>query len=230
MKKRNISSLFSLAQCNFFGQFQVFKNFFFLPLFQALALWVNAFDRSICPYLCLSVCLCVCEVPFEHLFAPTSRSQMSKKSTDKESLGKSNGKKWSQIWTFTNKWCKIAAQKKVCFLTNFVLLSRIFWYWYFSLRLTVLWPPLPEVQCPNFLDFLNSWGEKMKRSGLRFENFSSERVYNRRGKKSFIRIFFYLFTLFKYLFAPLPKVHCPNFLDFQNPWGKVMVRSVCTSL
>ena len=26
--------------------------------------------------------------------------------------------------------------------------------------------------------------------------------------------------------SPLPEVHCPNFLDIRNPWGKVMERSV----
>ena len=43
----------------------------------------------------------------------------------------------------------------------------------FSLRLTVFLPPLPKVQCPNFLDFRNPWGKVMERSGLRFENFCS---------------------------------------------------------
>ena len=54
--------------------------------------------------VCLSVRLCVClftfEVPFNGLFAPTSRSRMSNIFRDWESLGKSNGKKWSNIWTF----------------------------------------------------------------------------------------------------------------------------------
>ena len=40
------------------------------------------------------------EVPFSGLFAPTSRSWMSNIFRDSESLGKSNGNKWSQIWTF----------------------------------------------------------------------------------------------------------------------------------
>ena len=29
--------------------------------FKALAVWANAFYKSICPYVCVSVCLCVCE-------------------------------------------------------------------------------------------------------------------------------------------------------------------------
>ena len=45
----------------------------------------------------LYICLFTFEVPFNGLFAPTSRSQMSNIFTDSESLGKSNGKKWSQI-------------------------------------------------------------------------------------------------------------------------------------
>ena len=30
---------------------------------------------------------------------------------------------------------------------------------------------------------------------------------------------------FKRLFAPLPKVGCPIYLEIRNPWGKVMERS-----
>ena len=37
---------------------------------------------------------------FNCLFDPTSRSRMSNIFRDSESLGKSNGKKWSNIWTF----------------------------------------------------------------------------------------------------------------------------------
>ena len=31
---------------------------------------------------------------------------------------------------------------------------------------------------------------------------------------------------FKRLFAPLPKVGCPIFLEIRNPWGKIMERSL----
>ena len=65
-------------------------------------------SKSKCPSACMSVRLSVrpsvhvftFEVPFKRLFAPTSRSQMSNIFRDSESLGKSNGKKWSQIGTF----------------------------------------------------------------------------------------------------------------------------------
>ena len=62
----------------------------------------NRPSGSKCPYVCLSVCLFVCPshflTPFNGLFAPTSRSPMSKNFGYSESLGKSNAKKWSQIW------------------------------------------------------------------------------------------------------------------------------------
>ena len=56
---------------------------------------------SISRFVRLSVCLSVrvftFEVPFNGLFAPTSRSRMSNIFRDSESLGKSHGKKWSHI-------------------------------------------------------------------------------------------------------------------------------------
>ena len=61
------------------------------------------------------------EVPFKHLFAPISQSPMSKKFRDSESLGKSNGKKWSQIWTFLlKKGLKWTRQRKKSWIFSFV--------------------------------------------------------------------------------------------------------------
>ena len=69
--------------------------------FKASALWADAFYKSKCPSVCVFVRPCVClftfEVPFNGLFAPTSQSRMSDIFRDLESLGKSNGKKWSNI-------------------------------------------------------------------------------------------------------------------------------------
>ena len=71
---------------------------------------------SVCPSVCPSVRVFTFEVLFKRLFAPTSRSRMSNIFRDFESSGKSNGKKWSQIWTFCLwNWSKIATQKKVFF-------------------------------------------------------------------------------------------------------------------
>ena len=44
----------------------------------------------VCVFVCLSVCLFTFEVPFNGLFAPTSRSRMSNIFRDSESLGKRN--------------------------------------------------------------------------------------------------------------------------------------------
>ena len=55
--------------------------------------------RNVRPSVCVYVCS-LREVPFNGLFAPTSRSRMSNIFRDSESLGKSSGKKWSHIWKF----------------------------------------------------------------------------------------------------------------------------------
>ena len=62
-------------------------------------------------------------------------------------------------------------------------------------RLTVFLPPLPKVGCPIFLEIRNPWGKVMERSGLTFEHFCLEVVYNRRAKKS---LFFCWFCLTKH--------------------------------
>ena len=99
---------------------------------------------------------------FNGLFAPTSQSRMSNIVRDSESLGKSNGKKWSQIWTFLFENCLKSPRKKSFFFSVF------FGFWSF---LTVFLPPLSEVGCPIFLEIRNPWGKVMERSGLIFEHF-----------------------------------------------------------
>ena len=88
----------------------------FFLLFKASALWTDAFYKSkclsVCPCVGPSVCVFTFEVPFKRLFAPTSRSQMSNIFRDSESLGKSNGKKWSQMWIFCLKIVKNRRAKK----------------------------------------------------------------------------------------------------------------------
>ena len=87
-------------------------------------------------------------------------------------------------------------------------------------------PPLPEVQCPNFLDIQNPLGEIMERSGLRFEHFCSKIVLKRCRKNFFNTFFFFICSLSLNIFmSPFPKVQCPNFLYFWNPWGKAIERS-----
>ena len=104
--------------------------------------------------------------PVNCLLPPTSRSPMWSLFRFSESLGKSNGRKWSQIWKLLLiKGVKSQRQKIRSFLQFFFFIG---WH-----CLNVFCPPLPEVQCPNFLDFWNPWGKVMERNGLRFENFCS---------------------------------------------------------
>ena len=71
---------------------------------------------SVCP----SVCLFTLEVLFKRLFAPTSWSRMSNIFRDSESLGKSNDKKWSQIWTFWFRSGLKLPSKKIVFCWFFL--------------------------------------------------------------------------------------------------------------
>ena len=80
--------------------------------------------------MCLSVCLCVClftfEVPFNGLFAPTSSSGMSNIFRDSESLGKSNGKKWSHIRIFLfESGLKSPRKKKFFLCADFALQNML---------------------------------------------------------------------------------------------------------
>ena len=61
---------------------------FFLSIFKASAVWADAFYKSKCPSVRVSVRLFTFEVPFKRLFAPISRSQMSKIFRDSEFLRK----------------------------------------------------------------------------------------------------------------------------------------------
>ena len=58
---------------------------------------------------------------FNGLFAPTFRSRMSNIFRDSESLGKSNGKKWSNIWTFLFGSGLKSTRKKNFFFADFAL-------------------------------------------------------------------------------------------------------------
>ena len=114
--------------------FQNYNRFYFLhrsrdsmsPLcgiFKDLALWAESFYKSSCP--CVCVCVHFLFTPFKHLFAPTSWSPMSKLFRYSESLGKSNGKMWCQIWKLLFiKIVKSPRQKKF-FPNNFFYTSSL---------------------------------------------------------------------------------------------------------
>ena len=100
-------------------------------------------QMSVCLFVCLSVCPSVCvftyEVPFKRLFAPPSQSRMSNIFRDSESLGKSNGKKWSQIGTFQFGSGLSYRRKKsffggwFCDICFFYFVLTALW-WFFSKR------------------------------------------------------------------------------------------------
>ena len=69
------------------------------------------------------------EVPFNGLFAPTSQSRMSNIFRDSESLGKSNGKKWSNIWTVLFGSGLKLPHKKKFFLLLILPWSTLLWHW-----------------------------------------------------------------------------------------------------
>ena len=75
------------------------------------------------------VCLFTFELPVKGLFAPTSWSWMSKIFRDSESLGKSNGKKRSQIWKLLQrKGLKLQRKKK--FVAGQILPYWAGFFWY----------------------------------------------------------------------------------------------------
>ena len=126
---------------------------------QILTFWAGFFLYLFCILYFLT--------PFNGLFAPTSQTTMSKLFRFSELLGKINGKKWSQIWKLL-LITGVKSQRQKSFKGFFCFIC--------SLRLNVFVPPLPEFQCPNFLDFRSPLGKLMERIDLRFENFCLKRV------------------------------------------------------
>ena len=103
---------------------------FYLYLFKASTFWADAFYKSKCPSACpcvrVSVRLITFEVAFKRIFAPTSRSRMSNMFRHSESLGKSNGKKWSQIGAFLfGSGLKQPNKKIVVFFADFALQNKV---------------------------------------------------------------------------------------------------------
>ena len=158
------------------------------------------------------------QVPFKRLFAATSQSCMSKNFTDSDFLGKSNGKKWSQIWKLTNKG------RILPYWAGFS------WYPCFSHRLTVFLPPLLEIKCPNFLDFRNSWGKSnVKKWSQIWKLLLIKGAKFPLQKKLFTDLFFFIFQLrLNVLLPPLPKVQTfflrfSEFLEKSNgkKWSQI---------
>ena len=94
-------------------------------------IWTLLFEnclKSPCKTSFFSFTFFTFEVPFDGLFAPTSQNRMSNIFRDSESLGKSNGKKWSQIWTFLFGNCLKSPRKKKFFLLLILPWSTLLWH------------------------------------------------------------------------------------------------------
>ena len=123
--------------------------------FWVFAFWMNfsLFQKNLAFGYSLSSLLWYrCYYPHRSsLFAPTSQSRMSNIFRDSKSLGKSNGKKWSHIWTFLFGSCLKSPRKKkfsFFFVADFALQNmvettlpdgletsgrRVYrWYWHIS--------------------------------------------------------------------------------------------------
>ena len=74
--------------------------------------------------------------PFKRLFAPTSRSPMSKFFFNFGILGGKYGKKWGQIWKLVLIKVVKLPHNFFCFSANFVFLAGFFWYWSYYLHRT----------------------------------------------------------------------------------------------
>ena len=120
-------------------------------LYKASALWADAFYKWICQYVCLYVCVSVCSLlryrlnvflpPLPEIEYPNLLEILNPWGKVMERSG----------LRFENFY-KIAAQKQACFWANFALLSRIFCYRCFSLRLTFFFYIRFNVFCPHFID------------------------------------------------------------------------------
>ena len=193
-------------------------------IFKASALWADAFYKSKCPPVRLSVCLCVCSLLRYRLtvfLPPTSRSRMSYIFKDSESLGKNNGKKWSQIWTFFFENCLKLPRKKSFFL-HFFRSSSVFGLFQRSFA------PTSRSWISNILRDSESLGKINGKKWSRIWTFLFENCLKspRKKKKNFTFLVFFVFWSFLTVFlTPLPEVGCPIFLEIRHPWGKVMERS-----
>ena len=172
----------------------------------------------------LSVCLFTFEVPFNGLFAPTSRSRMSNIFTDSESLGKSNGKKWSQIWTFLFENCRKSRHKKKFFFSTFFTFSQsssVFGLF------NGLFAPTFQSRMSNIFTDSEFLGKSNGKKWSQIWTFLFENCRKSRHKKKFFFLHFFLiffgFRSFLTVFLPpLSEVRNPIFLEIRNPWGKVM--------
>ena len=155
---------------------------------------------SVRPSVRLCVCLFTFEVPFNGLFAPTSRSRMSNIFGDSESLGKSNGKSWSHIWPFLFENCLKSPRKtKKNFFTFFGLLR-------FSVFFNGLFAPTSRSRMSNIFRDSESLEKSNRKKWSQIWTFLFENCIKLpRKKKVFFFTFFGLLrfsVFFNGLFTP----------------------------
>ena len=78
-------------------------------------------------------------IPLNGLFSPTSQSPMSKLFRFSKSLGKNNGKNWSQIWQLSLIYC--VKLQSVKFFCSFSFLSD---FWHLLTLLKCLFSPTSQ--------------------------------------------------------------------------------------
>ena len=161
----------------------------------------------------MSVCLFTFEVPFKGFFAPTSRRPMSKHFRFSESLGKSNGKKWYQIWKLLLIKGVKSPRRKKFFL-------RIFHLFTLFKRLFAATSRSPMSKLFRYSESLG------KSNGKKW--FKIWKILIKNGRKlprqnKFFTDFFllHLFTPFKRLFAPNSQSPMSKLFRYSESLGKI---------
>ena len=164
-----------------------------------------------CFRLCVCVCLCTFKVPLKRFIAPTSQSWMSKICRDSESLGKSNWKKWSQIWKLLLiKGVKLL-HKKVSFWGNFALLSRVFLVSMFLTLFNGLFAPISQSPMSNPFEFSESLGKiNRKKWSQIWKLLLIKGVKLPRQKKKVFFLIFFFFPVRTSFYPHFPKSNVPT--------------------
>ena len=111
------------------------------------------------------------DVPFNGLFALTSRNRMFNIFRDFESSRKSNGKKWSNIWTFLFGSGLKLPRKNKCFFLLILPWSTLLWHWcYYPHRSRDALSPVCGIFIFEVLVLLSSHFKRF--SGFRYAGFS----------------------------------------------------------
>ena len=156
---------------------------------------------------------------FNDIFAPTSQSRMSNIFRDLKSLGKTNGKKWSQIWKFLFENClKSPHKKKVFFFTFFGLL-------WFLVFFNDLFAPTSRSWMSNIFRDSESLGKSYGKKWSQIWTFLFENCLKSPRKKKF---FFFIFlsllrvlVFFNGLFAPTSWSRMSNIFRDSESLGKI---------